>query len=76
MPSDLLPKYIVEGLQKQDSKTLRAVAHHAQEPRMYRVARTENDRKAAVNTDHSEQATADEFAAKAQAKGISDDVAD
>ncbi|WP_435158231.1 hypothetical protein [Haladaptatus sp. DFWS20] len=75
-PSDLLPKYIVEGLQKQDRETLRAVAHYAQELRVYRAAQAESDRTAVAETDQIEQATVDELAAKAQAEGISDDVAD
>ncbi|SIR75490.1 hypothetical protein SAMN05421858_3638 [Haladaptatus litoreus] len=75
-PSDLLPKYIVEGLQKQDSETLRAVADYAQELRVYRAAQAETDRETAVGTHHSEQATANELVARAQSKGISDDSAD
>ncbi|WP_435158193.1 hypothetical protein [Haladaptatus sp. DFWS20] len=74
-PSDLLPKYIVEGLQKQDSETLRAAAQYAQELRVYRATQTKTDPTAA-NTPHTEQATANELAAKAQTKGISDDVVD
>lgn len=74
-PPDTLPKYIVEGLQKQDSETLRAVAHYAQELRVYRAAQADADRTTAINTDF-EQATADELADKARAKGIPDDVAD
>ncbi|WP_435156436.1 hypothetical protein [Haladaptatus sp. DFWS20] len=75
-PSDLLPKYVVEGLQKQDSETLRAVAHYAQELRVYYAAQAEVDRTAAADTHHIERATADELAAKAQKKGIPEDVAD
>ncbi|MFB9808495.1 hypothetical protein ACFFQF_29200 [Haladaptatus pallidirubidus] len=75
-PSDLLPKYLVEGLQKQDSETLQAIAHYAQELRVYRAARAEAERTAAANTHQIEQATAEELAAKAHAKGIPEDIAD
>ncbi|WP_139328991.1 hypothetical protein [Haladaptatus litoreus] len=55
-PSDLFPKYIVEGLQKQDSETLRAVADYAQDLRVYRAAASHS----------TTQAMAKELAAKAQ----------
>jgi hypothetical protein len=76
MPSDLLPKYIAEGLQKQDNETLRAVTHYAQELRVYRAAQAEADRTDAASTCQIERTTVDELAAKAHAKGIPDDVAD
>ncbi|WP_266082998.1 hypothetical protein [Haladaptatus caseinilyticus] len=75
-PSDLLPKYIIEGLQKQDSETLRAAANYAQDLRVYRAARAEDDRTGAVDIHQIEQTTADDLAAKAHAKGIPEDVAD
>lgn len=73
---DSLPKYLAEGLQKQDSEMLRAIAQYAQELRVYRAAQAKADRTAAADTYHSEQATADELAAKARVKGIPDDAAD
>ena len=74
-PSNRLPKYIVEGLQKQDRETLRAVANYAQDLRVYRAARVGADRTTA-NSHQTKQATADELSTKAQEKGISDDAAD
>ncbi|WP_266082087.1 hypothetical protein [Haladaptatus caseinilyticus] len=75
-PSDLLPKYMVEGLQKQDSETLRAVAHYAQELRIYHAARTKSDRTTSTDTHQTEKATADELVAEAREKNIPEDVAD
>ncbi|WP_435158276.1 hypothetical protein [Haladaptatus sp. DFWS20] len=75
-PSDRLPKYIVEGLQKQDSETLRAVADYAQELRVYRAAQAETDRTTTADRHQRERATVNELAAKAQAEGIPGDVAD
>ncbi|WP_435159022.1 hypothetical protein [Haladaptatus sp. DFWS20] len=73
-PSDRLPKYIVEGLQEQDSETLRAVADYAQELHVYRAAQAEADRTTAADTHLMKQATADELAARAHIKEIPDNV--
>ena len=75
-PSDLLPKYIVEGLQKQDSETLQAIAYYAQELRVYRATQAETDRTTVADSHHIKQATADELIAKTHAKEIPDDVVD
>jgi hypothetical protein len=54
---------------------LRAAAHYAQELRVYRAAQAETGRTAAADTYQIERATADELAAKAREKGISEDIA-
>lgn len=74
-PPDSLPKYLAEGLQKQDSETLQAVAQYAQELRVYRAAQTKADRTATQNDD-IEPATADELTAKARATGIPKEAVD
>ena len=74
-PSDLLPRYIVEELQKQDSEALRAVANYAQDLRVYRAVEAKAD-QSPLDTQHRKQVTVDELTAKAHSKGISDDVAD
>lgn len=71
-PSDRLPNYIAEGLQKQDSETLRAITVYAQDLRVYRAARAGADQSAA-DSHYTKQAVTEKLAAKAQSKGIQDD---
>lgn len=74
-PPDSLPKYLVEGLQKQDAETLNDIETYAQELRLYRVAQAHAARSLAAETHDVEPATADELAATAREEGIPEDAA-
>ncbi|WP_227378590.1 hypothetical protein [Haladaptatus halobius] len=78
-PPASLPKYLAEGLQKQDSETLKDVQEYATELRLYQAAQTGLDRpKAGDTTDNSADVAniADELLIKVRENEISEEVAD
>ncbi|WP_227376320.1 hypothetical protein [Haladaptatus halobius] len=75
-PPDSLPKYLAEGLQKQDVETLNDVEAYTQELRLYRAAQAHATRALAAEDHDVDPVTADELAEKVHAKDIPEDAID